>query len=138
MTVCKPSSASKLQVFNPLEESELNLHLCMSHQNETEESNKRDSDASIMEAMTRKCVVKVRNLNQEEIDFLCGPKLLPSFTISIQDNKESSELEHEQLSINKDKSHSISVPESAKTADEGIYDRGVVPPLQWIILILEH
>ena len=37
MAVCKPTNMSKLQEFNPLQESKLNLDLCMSNQNKTED-----------------------------------------------------------------------------------------------------
>ena len=82
LTVCKPSDNSTLNSFNPLEESEPNLDLCMTNQNRDLENNIQVSDFS--EISTKKCVVRVRNLSQEEIDFLCGPKLLPTFT---SDNK---------------------------------------------------
>ena len=81
ITVCKPSSTSKLNVFNPLEEIEPNLDLYMSNQNKDTEQSINDIDSITKKVITRKCVVRVRNLSQEEIDFLCGPKLLPSFTI---------------------------------------------------------
>ena len=77
--VCKPSSSSKLNVFNPLEESEPNLDLYMNNQNKDTEQSINEIDSTTKKVTTRKCVVRVRNLNQEEIDFLCGPKLLPSF-----------------------------------------------------------
>ena len=79
IAVCKPSNASKLNVFNPLEESEPNLDLYMSNQNKDREESINEIDSTTKKVITRKCVVKVRNLKQEEIDFLCGPKLLPSF-----------------------------------------------------------
>ena len=81
IAVCKPSNTSKLNVFNPLEESEPNWDLYMSNQNKDTEQSINDSDSNTKKVITRKCVVRVQNLNQEEIDFLCGPKLLPSFTI---------------------------------------------------------
>ena len=79
IAVCKPSITSKLNVFNPLEESELNLDLYMSNQNKDREESINDIDSTKKKVITKKCVVRVRNLKQEEIDFLCGPKLLPSF-----------------------------------------------------------
>ena len=81
IAVCKPSNTSKLNVFNSLEESEPNLDLYMSNQNKDTEQSINDTDSNTKKVITRKCVVRVRNLTQEEIDFLCGPKLLPSFTI---------------------------------------------------------
>ena len=81
IAVCKPSNTSKLNVFNPLEESEPNLDLYMSNLNKDTEQSINDTDSNTKKVITRKCVVRVRNLNQDEIDFLCGPKLLPSITI---------------------------------------------------------
>ena len=78
IAVCKPSNESKLNDFNPLEESEPNLDLYMSNQNKDIGESIHESNSTMKKAITRKCVVKVRNLKQEEIDFLCGPKLLPS------------------------------------------------------------
>ena len=78
IAVCKPSNKSKLNAFNPLEESEPNLDLYMSNQNKDIVESTNESNSSMKKVITRKCVVKVRNLKQEEIDFLCGPKLLPS------------------------------------------------------------
>ena len=81
IAVCKPLNTSTLNVFNPLEESELNLDLYMSNQNKDTEQSINVPESNTKKVITRKCVVRVRNLNQEEIDFLCGPKLLPSFTM---------------------------------------------------------
>ena len=78
IAVCKPSNESKLNDFNPLEESEPNLDLYMSNQNKDIGESINESNSTMKKVITRKCVVKVRNLKQEEIDFLCGPKLLPS------------------------------------------------------------
>ena len=78
IAVCKPSNESKLNDFNPLEESEPNLDLYMSNQNKDIGESTNESNSTMKKVITRKCVVKVRNLKQEEIDFLCGPKLLPS------------------------------------------------------------
>ena len=76
--------------------------------------------------MTRKCVVKVLNLNCEEIDFLCGPKLLPSFTISGSDNMEAVETELEQppkidekSDANSDEMHMANTAEP-KTTNEAV------------------
>ena len=79
IAVCKPSNTSRLNVFNPLEESEPNLDLYMSNQNKGVEESINDIDSTMKKVITRKCVVRVRNLKQEEIEFMCGPKLLPSF-----------------------------------------------------------
>ena len=79
IAVCKPSDTSNLNVFNPLEESEPNLDLYMSNQNKDREDSIKDIDSTTKKVIIKKCVVRVRNLKQEEIDFLCGPKLLPSF-----------------------------------------------------------
>ena len=76
--VCKVSDDSTLNIFNPLEESEPNLDLCMTNQNSNQVDNNHASDFENIS--TKKCFVRVRNLSQEEIDFLSGPKLLPSFT----------------------------------------------------------
>ena len=78
IAVCKPSNESGLNDFNPLEESEPNLDLYMSNQNEDIGKSINESNSTKKKVITRKCVVKVRNLKQEEIDFLCGPKLLSS------------------------------------------------------------
>ena len=78
IAVCKPSNESELNDFNPLEESEPNLDLYMSNQNKDIGESINESNSTMKKVITRKCVVKVRNLKQEEIDFLCGPKLLPS------------------------------------------------------------
>ena len=78
IAVCKPSNESKLNDFNPLEESEPNLDLYMSNQNKDIGESINESNSTMKKVITRKCVVKVRNLKQEEINFLCGPKLLPS------------------------------------------------------------
>ena len=78
IAVCKPSNESKLNDFNPLEESEPNLDLYMSNQNKDIGESINERNSTMKKVITRKCVVKVRNLKQEEIDFLCGPKLLPS------------------------------------------------------------
>ena len=80
--VCKVSDDSTLNIFNPLEESEPNLDLCMTNQNSNQVNNNHASDFENIS--TKKCFVRVLNLSQEEIDFLSGPKLLPSFT---SDNK---------------------------------------------------
>ena len=97
ISVCKPSETSKLNTFNPLEESEPNLDLCMNNQNQNSEISvdNTNSNSNPVQIITRKCVVKVRNLNPEEIDFLCGPKLLPLFTTndsSLKTNTNGDEL----------------------------------------------
>ena len=109
ISVCKPSDTSTLNTFNPLEESEPNLDLCMTNQNQDSVVSKNITDSNFKQIITRKCVVKVRNLNPEEIDFLCGPKLLPSFTTDTRSLKMGSTTNSEDLGV-KGKSVSDNVP----------------------------
>ena len=59
IAVCKPSNESKLNDFNPLEESEPNLDLYMSNQNKDIGESINESDSAMKKVITRKCVVKV-------------------------------------------------------------------------------
>ena len=74
--VCETSSNSTLQEFNPLKDSEPNLEFDM-----TDPNNDENPDLHvklIQDAKTRKWQVKIRNLTPEQVDFIAGPRLLPT------------------------------------------------------------
>ena len=72
--VCKTSKESNLIDFNPLNDSEPNLEFDMTSRN-----NELDLHVKLMhDAKTQKWEVKIRNLTKEQIDFISGPKLLPT------------------------------------------------------------
>ena len=74
--VCEMTSSSALQEFNPLNDSEPNLEFDMTDQNNAENPNLHVK--LMQDARTRKWQVKIRNLTQEQVDFIFGPKLLPT------------------------------------------------------------
>ena len=74
--VCETTSKSRLRDFNPLNDSEPNLEFDM-----TDQDNAENPDLHvklIQDARTRKWQVKIRNLTQEQVDFIAGPRLLPT------------------------------------------------------------
>ena len=74
--VCETSSNNTLQEFNPLNDSEPNLEFDM-----TDPNNDENPDLHvklIQDAKTRKWQVKIRNLTPEQVDFIAGPRLLPT------------------------------------------------------------
>ena len=74
--VCETSRSSTLQNFNPLNDSEPNLEFDM-----TDPNNDENPDLHvklIQDAKTRKWQVKIRNLTPEQLDFIAGPRLLPT------------------------------------------------------------
>ena len=72
--VCETSINSKLQDFNPLNENKPNLEFDMTDQDNAENPNLH---VKLMhDARTRKWEVKIRNLTQEQVDFISGPRLL--------------------------------------------------------------
>ena len=73
--VCEITKDSSLQDFNPLNDSEPNLEFDMTSQNDDSEP---DLHVKLMhDAKSRKWQVKIRNLTQEQIEFITGSKLLP-------------------------------------------------------------
>ena len=74
--VCETTSNSSLQEFNPLNDSEPNLEFDMTDQNNAENPNLHVK--LMQDARTRKWQVKIRNLTQEQVDFIAGPRLLPT------------------------------------------------------------
>ena len=77
-SVCTTSPSSALQNFNPLEESEPNLELDVMYENNCRQDPIITSESLIEDARTKVWKVPVRNLTPEEVEFLSGPKLLPS------------------------------------------------------------
>ena len=74
--VCETTSNSSLREFNPLNDSEPNLEFDM-----TDQDNVENPDLHvklIQDARTRKWQVKIRNLTKEQVDFIAGPRLLPT------------------------------------------------------------
>ena len=74
--VCETTSNSSLHEFNPLNDSEPNLEFDM-----TDQDNVENPDLHvklIQDARTRKWQVKIRNLTKEQVDFIAGPRLLPT------------------------------------------------------------
>ena len=69
---------SSLQNFNPLNDSEPNLEFDMTDQDNT--GNPDLHVKLIQDARTRKWQVKIRNLTQEQVDFIARPRLLPTLT----------------------------------------------------------
>ena len=74
--VCKTTSNSSLHEFNPLNDSEPNLEFDMTDQNNVENPDLHVK--LIQDARTRKWQVKIRNLTKEQVDFIAGPRLLPT------------------------------------------------------------
>ena len=74
--VCETASKSNLQEFNPLNDSEPNLEFDMMDQNNADNPDLHVK--LIQEARTRKWDVKIRNLTKEQVDFIAGPRLLPT------------------------------------------------------------
>ena len=74
--VCETMSNSSLQEFNPLNDSEPNLEFDMTDQDNVENPNLHVK--LMQDARTRKWQVKIRNLTQEQVDFIAGPRLLPT------------------------------------------------------------
>ena len=74
--VCETSINSKLQDFNPLNETEPNLEFDMTDQDNAENPNLHVK--LMQDARTRKWEVKIRNLTPEQVDFISGPRLLPT------------------------------------------------------------
>ena len=73
---CETTSNSSLQEFNPLNDSEPNLEFDMMDQDSAENP---DLHVKLMQdAGTRKWQVKIRNLTKEQVDFIAGPRLLPT------------------------------------------------------------
>ena len=74
--VCETTSNSSLHEFNPLNDSEPNLEFDMTDQDNVENP---DLHVKLMQdARTRKWQVKIRNLTKEQVDFIAGPRLLPT------------------------------------------------------------
>ena len=91
-SVCTTSSNSALQNFNPLEESEPNLDLDVMYENNDRQDPIITNDILIDDARTKVWKVPVRNLTPEEVEFLSGPKLLPSLgtnTDMIENNNQT-------------------------------------------------
>ena len=74
--VCETTTSSTLHDFNPLNESEPNLEFDMTDQDNAENPNLHVK--LMQDARTRKWEVKIRNLTQEQVDFISGPRLLPT------------------------------------------------------------
>ena len=74
--VCETMSNSSLQEFNPLNDSGPNLEFDMTYQNNAENPNLHVK--LMQDARTRKWQVKIRNLTQEQVDFIARPRLLPT------------------------------------------------------------
>ena len=76
--ICKTTNTSSLQDFNPLNDSEPNLEFDV-----TDHDNAGNPDLHVklmQDARTRKWQVKIRNLTQEQVDFIARPRLLPTLT----------------------------------------------------------
>ena len=74
--VCKTTRNSSLHEFNPLNDSEPNLEFDM-----TDQDNVENLDLHvklIQDTRTRKWQVKIRNSTKEQVDFIAGPRLLPT------------------------------------------------------------
>ena len=74
--VCETTSNSSLQEFNPLNDSEPNLEFDMMDQDNAENPNLHVK--LMQDARTKKWQVKIRNLTQEQVDFIAGLRLLPT------------------------------------------------------------
>ena len=74
--VCETMSNGSLQEFDPLNDSEPNLEFDMTDQDNAENPNLQVK--LMKDARTRKWQVKIRNLTQEQVDFIAGPRLLPT------------------------------------------------------------
>ena len=74
--VCETTSNSSLHEFNPLNDSEPNLEFDMMDQDNVENPDLHVK--LIQDARTRKWQVKIRNLTKEQVDFIAGPRLLPT------------------------------------------------------------
>ena len=74
--VCETMSNSSLHEFNPLNDSEPNLEFDMMDQDNVENPDLHVK--LIQDARTRKWQVKIRNLTKEQVDFIAGPRLLPT------------------------------------------------------------
>ena len=76
--VCETTCNSSLQEFNPLNDSEPNLEFDMMDQDNAENPNLHVK--LMQDDRTRKWQVKIRNLTQEQVDFIAGPRLLPTLS----------------------------------------------------------
>ena len=74
--VCETTSNSSLQEFNSLNDSEPNLEFDMTDQDNAE--NPILHVKLMQDTRTRKWQVKIRNLTLEQVDFIAGPRLLPT------------------------------------------------------------
>ena len=116
--VCETTSTSSLQEFNPLSESEPNLEFDMTDQNNAENP---DLHVKLMQdARTRKWQVKIRNLTKEQVDFIAGPRLLP--TLARTDAMVIEHHDHEltTVNVNHDVSHSEGLDDSAESTNQKI------------------
>ena len=84
-----------MNAFNPLSESEPNLHLYMSNRDSDMETPSNDMALNVKNIVTKKCVVRVRNLNQDEIDFLSRLKFSPEPPVNIDKTNQSIETMYE-------------------------------------------
>ena len=72
--VCETSKESELAEFSPFNDSEPNLEFDMMSQND-----ERDLHVKLVkDAKSHRWQVKIQNLTREQIDFITGPKLLPT------------------------------------------------------------
>ena len=104
--VCETTSKSSLQDFNPLNDSEPNLEFDM-----TDQDNAENPDLHvklIQDARTRKWQVKIRNLTQEQVDFIAGPRLLPTLT-----KTDAVVIEHHDTTLSKNHDECEQPPASA-------------------------
>ena len=78
--VCGTHEPSALTSFNPLQNSEPNLDLCDAKNMTDENEPGLSTTDMICDVKTETWSVNIHKLSMEEIDFLSGPKLLPTLT----------------------------------------------------------
>ena len=116
--VCETTSTSSLQEFNPLNDSEPNLEFDMTDQNNAENP---DLHVKLMQdARTRKWQVKIRNLTKEQVDFIAGPRLLPTLAKTDAVVIEHHEQQPAPVDVNRDVSHSERLNDIAESTNQNI------------------
>ena len=116
--VCETMSKSSLQEFNPLNASEPNLEFDMTDQNNAENPNLQVK--LIQDARTRKWQVKIRNLTKEQVDFIAGPRLLPTLAKTDALVIEHHEQQLAPADVNRDMSHPEKTNDIAESTNNDI------------------
>ena len=116
--VCETTSTSSLQEFNPLNDSEPNLEFDMTDQDNAENPNLHVK--LMQDARTRKWQVKIRNLTKEQVDFIAGPRLLPTLAKTDAVVIEHHEQQSAPADVNRDVSNSEKPNDIAKSTNHNI------------------